>query len=1073
MAERGSKETSSAELTPSLRRALAAWADQAMQSVLRVWDRPPLSADDIAGLAHTTLQTTRGSGDSAVHASTNAMTGVPARIGPYELLEKIGEGGMGSVYLARRTQPVEQRVAIKLVRPDLATERLLRRFHFERRALAAMDHPSIARVFDAGETPEGAPYVVMEFVEGRSITRYCDDHELGLRDRLQLFRQVCDGVQHAHQKGILHRDLKPGNILVQRIGDAHQVKILDFGLAKSISEDFEQSALHTMPGHILGTLEYMSPEQAAGELDKIDVRSDVYSLGVILFELLTGELPFDSKELRRAGFVASLRMLQEREAPKPSSRISDHSESSRESAQRRGMTPSSLSRVLRGDLDWLVTCALSKSADRRYESAGAFAADVARFLAHEPLHAGPPSRIYRFRKFVRRHRAPTFAAASILVALSAGGVLALQGYNEARAQTKRAENNYELAMEATADLLNQKHDFDLLAGVVQLREARAAVASFCPAWPGKIPEMERWLAEDVAALEALLPELSQALDSLRSKAKPRDQKQALRDREEHPLRPKLIRLRKQVEALRAAQAVREGRPFERVPLPEHLAGTSAGQLYTYATSRSTVEKPEERIYGEEREALAAAESCIAQLERRKLQPETRHWEALAYSLHACGLDEEALATLEKAKPHASEIMRQRQGSIAVMIRRRIKQSFEELQGKERELSALQKQCDEPWRWSFEGAELSFLHETLTQLQREIREFLAGDAVFVKDQQLRWARHLHALGAKESTLAKWKEAREAIAKSPLYAAAPLSDLAPQDGLIPIGENPVTGLWEFYHPRSAWWPGVDPAALKPPQHDEQGRIDVGDHTGMVFVLVPGGNAWMGAQSSDPQAPCYDPAAQPNEAPRASNRAFAILHRTSRARAGSVVQALPRQQVAALSLLCRDGHEHPPPGPHHTKPPRREHLPSRRHAGPARTWPHPAHRSAVGARRARWQPRPHIRSQGRSSSLGQDQCARPDRRGVRDVWRFPQGRRPTDPRRLRAPCSRRQNECQRMGPALGARERAGALPRLPFRLLLVERSARGRRLSPSPKRPRARRRPRREFPAPARLCPRLLSR
>jgi len=337
-------------------------------------------------------------------------------IGPYKLLQQIGEGGMGVVYMAEQTEPVQRRVALKIIKPGMDTRQVIARFEAERQALAMMDHPNIARVLDAGTTGSGRPYFVMELVKGVSITRYCDENHLAPRQRLELFVPVCHAAQHAHQKGVIHRDIKPSNVLVAKYDDRPVPKIIDFGVAKAIEHRLTEKTMFTQFGQVVGTVEYMSPEQAdLNQLD-IDTRSDIYSLGVLLYELLTGETPLDRRRLRSAAFDEMLRIIREEEPPRPSTRLST-SESLPSIAANRQTEPKKLNALVRGELDWIVMKALEKDRTRRYESASAFAADVERYLAHDPVQARPPTLADRAAKWARRHR-PVAWSAAVLLALS-------------------------------------------------------------------------------------------------------------------------------------------------------------------------------------------------------------------------------------------------------------------------------------------------------------------------------------------------------------------------------------------------------------------------------------------------------------------------------------------------------------------------------------------------------------------------------------------------------------------------------------------------------------------------------
>jgi eukaryotic-like serine/threonine-protein kinase len=363
--------------------------------------------------------------DSSPKPSSEHTLGVPAtpaadhgQIGPYHLLQLLGEGGMGEVWLAEQKKPMLRLVALKLIKAGMDTKAVVARFDTERQALALMDHPNIARVFDAGSTIEGRPYFVMEYVPGLPITEYCDKHRLTMKERLELFRQVCDGVQHAHQKAIIHRDLKPSNVLVVEQDNKGVPKIIDFGLAKATARRLTDETMFTELGVMIGTPEYMSPEQADLREQNIDTRTDVYSLGVILYQLLVGSLPFEVKALRSAGLEGILRMIREQEPPKPSTKIRSMKEASAASAEKRREEPRSFARHVEGELDWITMKALEKDRVRRYGTASELSADISRYLRNEPVLAGPASAGYRMRKYAARHRIALGTAAGLLVLLS-------------------------------------------------------------------------------------------------------------------------------------------------------------------------------------------------------------------------------------------------------------------------------------------------------------------------------------------------------------------------------------------------------------------------------------------------------------------------------------------------------------------------------------------------------------------------------------------------------------------------------------------------------------------------------
>ncbi|MBX9628042.1 MAG: protein kinase [Gemmataceae bacterium] len=334
--------------------------------------------------------------------------------GKYKLVEPIGEGGMGTVWMAQQTEPVRRVVAVKLIKAGMDSRAVLARFEAERQALAMMDHPNIAKVLDAGATPDGRPYFVLELVKGVPITAFCDARKLTPRQRLELFVPVCQAVQHAHQKGVIHRDIKPSNVLVSMYDDRPVPKVIDFGVAKAAGQPLTDHTLLTGFGAVVGTPEYMSPEQASFNQLDVDTRSDVYSLGVLLYELLTGTTPVDRKSLGKAAVLEVLRIVREVEAPRPSHKLST-ADALPSIAANRGTEPRRLSALVRGELDWIVMRALEKDRTRRYETANGFAADVQRYLSGEPVQAVPPSAGYRLRKFVRRNRAAVLVAAGFLL----------------------------------------------------------------------------------------------------------------------------------------------------------------------------------------------------------------------------------------------------------------------------------------------------------------------------------------------------------------------------------------------------------------------------------------------------------------------------------------------------------------------------------------------------------------------------------------------------------------------------------------------------------------------------------
>ncbi len=400
--------------------------------------RSLLAQDSSVDASALTLDVAARVGREAVRVSDDPANH-PVHVGPYRILGVLGEGGMGTVYRAEQREPIQREVALKVIRRGFGSTSAVARFESERQALAVMDHPHIARVFDAGSTDAGLPYFAMELVVGAPITRYCDEHRLSLDVRLGLFKQVCHAVQHAHQRGIIHRDLKPSNILVTEVDGAPAPRIIDFGVAKATDLLHDATSPQTEVGTLLGTLEYMSPEQAGAADTEVDTRADIYSLGVLLYELVSGQLPFDPAAFRAGAALAAQRMIVEDDPPLPSLRLTQGGADTTAAAAARATSARTLRRRVKGDLDWVVMKALEKNPDRRYQSAYGLAVEIQRFQRHEPVTAGPPTLRYRARKFVRRHRVGVLAAAAVLVAILVGSGLAVSGFVRATEQQRRAE----------------------------------------------------------------------------------------------------------------------------------------------------------------------------------------------------------------------------------------------------------------------------------------------------------------------------------------------------------------------------------------------------------------------------------------------------------------------------------------------------------------------------------------------------------------------------------------------------------------------------------------------------------
>jgi serine/threonine protein kinase/WD40 repeat protein len=426
-------------------------------------------------------------------------------IGPYKLLQQIGEGGMGTVFMAEQTHPVRRKVALKLIRAGMDTQQVIARFEAERQALAMMDHLNIARVLDVGATDTGRPYFVMELVQGVPITKYCDDNHLTPRQRLELFVPVCQAIQHAHQKGIIHRDIKPSNVMVTLYDGKPVPKVIDFGVAKATEQKLAERTFFTQFGTLVGTLEYMSPEQAEMSGLGVDTRGDIYSLGVLLYELLTGSTPLERPRLRETAYGEVLRLIREEEAPRPSKRLSS-SDTLPAIAAARKTEPAKLSRLMRGELDWIVLKALEKDRTRRYETASSFAADVQHYLNDEPVRACPPSATYRLRKFARRNRAAFWTIGVVALALVVGTIVSVWQAVRATEAEGLAQTRLLAETEARNDTRDQLHLTQQAEDRATNRLYRSLVAQ------AQASRLSRRIGQRFQTLEVLAEAATMALD---------------------------------------------------------------------------------------------------------------------------------------------------------------------------------------------------------------------------------------------------------------------------------------------------------------------------------------------------------------------------------------------------------------------------------------------------------------------------------------------------------------------------------------------------------------------------------
>jgi serine/threonine protein kinase/formylglycine-generating enzyme required for sulfatase activity len=837
------------------------------------------------------------------------------RIGPYKLLQKIGEGGFGTVFMADQEQPLQRRVALKIIKLGMDTRQVVARFEHERQALALMDHPNIARVLDAGATERGRPYFVMDLVKGEPIARYCDTNHLDIEERLQLFDQVCAAVQHAHQKGVIHRDIKPSNILVSTQDGRPHAKVIDFGISKATASKLTEKTFFTEHRQLIGTPEYMSPEQAEGSLD-IDTRTDVYSLGVVLYELLTGSTPFDAKGLRHAAYGEIQRIIREVEPPKPSTRLSQSQDMLASVAANRHTEPKRLGALVGGELDWIVMKALEKDRQRRYATAAALAEDIQRHLRGEAVQAGPPSRIYKLRKYVQRHRIGVAVVFGIVAgtAIFLGALQAkntellvknsdldtatrIARENEAEAQRQEglaktsaafaeerrtaAEASEKTAKEQEARAQHEKANVLLLSTFQTLDDLTEEAEALWPAEPGRIDDYREWMRK-AKDLVARLPELRSSLREIEQRAVPQSAEEIALDRSSHPRAAELDGEQAELAWMKRmlGEEVWPSEAEVERALSEEALPVNARELNALAYPFLRPHKP---VYGSEVRALLLVRRALA---AASVDERTEIFVALAWANFNLGRFEEAIAAGGRALESIEPGKREESQGILTALQEAIdryrdpkgrttggednarRERVKERDAQAERVAALEAEVSMRRTWRFaqvaDGGEAGdrWWHHQLQKLVATVESFmdpktglmggLSAAHGWGVEKRLDFASSVEERTVTGESAGKlWSAAIAGIATSPKYGGLRLE---PQVGLLPIGADPASGLWEFAHVQSG----------EPAKAGADGKLVLTDDTGLVFVLIPGGTFWMGAQCTDAAGRNYDPDAWGQESP-----------------------------------------------------------------------------------------------------------------------------------------------------------------------------------------------------------------